>query len=61
MTEPVEHPALGRMDIVRNAVRMTERRIPSGRRARTPAHTPMRCSPNWATRARRSTGSAPRE
>ena len=23
MTEPVEHPALGRLDIVRNAVRMT--------------------------------------
>ena len=24
MTEPVEHPALGRLAIVRNAVRMTE-------------------------------------
>jgi len=24
MTEPVEHPALGRLDIVRNAVRMTD-------------------------------------
>ena len=23
MTEPVDHPALGRLDIVRNAVRMT--------------------------------------
>jgi crotonobetainyl-CoA:carnitine CoA-transferase CaiB-like acyl-CoA transferase len=23
MTEPVEHPALGRLDILRNAVRMT--------------------------------------
>jgi crotonobetainyl-CoA:carnitine CoA-transferase CaiB-like acyl-CoA transferase len=58
MTEPVEHPALGRLDILRNAVRMTGARPPSGRRARTPATTPARYSPNWVTRARRSTGSA---
>ena len=49
MTEPVEHPALGRLDILRNAVRMTGRAghrpgAEPGRRATTPA----RCSPNWA-------------
>ena len=53
MTEPVEHPALGPLDILRNAVRMTggaghcPDAEPGPRR-----RTPTRCSPSLATRAR---------
>jgi crotonobetainyl-CoA:carnitine CoA-transferase CaiB-like acyl-CoA transferase len=58
MTEPVEHPALGPLDIPRNAVRMTG--APGTVRTPSPdlGAIPTRCSPSLAIHVRRSTGSA---
>ena len=53
MTAPVEHPVLGQLDILRNAVRMTD--APGTVRTASPdaGAIPARYSPSWGTPMRR--------